>query len=112
MFYILDENKNVKKASHDEYMDWMISLNNAVTYRVDETFFEIDGDPKGMCVSTVFLGFDHGVFQKDEPIVFETLVFGGQMDEFMRRCSTWEDALEMHRETVAMVKATYPHIAS
>jgi hypothetical protein len=46
-------------------------------------------------VSTVFLGLDHG--WDGETLLFETLVFGGPMDGEMNRCSTWEQAEEMHR---------------
>ena len=51
-------------------------------------------------VSTVFLGIDH---QHDDgpPHLFETLVFGGPMDDAMERYSTWADAEAGH---VAMVE--------
>jgi hypothetical protein len=57
---------------------------------------------EGVSVSTVFLGMDHGFGQHDKPIVFETLVFGGKLDEEMCRYSTWEEAVKGHQ---LMVKA-------
>ena len=48
-------------------------------------------------VSTVFLGIDHN-FARDEsePILFETMVFGGKHDQLQKRCSTWEQATTQH----------------
>ncbi len=57
-------------------------------------------------VSTVFLGLDHG-FSDDPnapPVVFETLVFGGPLDDMMRRYVTWDEAQAGHDETVTLVK--------
>lgn len=47
------------------------------------------------CVSTVFLGLDHG--WRGEPMLFETMVFwaAGDSDE-QDRCSTWLEAEAMH----------------
>jgi hypothetical protein len=50
-------------------------------------------------LSTVFLGVDHGYSydDEDEPVLWESLVFGGPDDGRMRRCSgTRTDALKMH----------------
>lgn len=47
-------------------------------------------------VSTVFLGLDHG-FGSSEPILWETMVFGGEMDEECERCGgNRVDAENMH----------------
>jgi hypothetical protein len=55
-------------------------------------------------VSTVFLGIDHS-FGDGPPMIFETMIFGGEHDEYMARCSTWEEAEAMHDRAVAMVKS-------
>lgn len=57
----------------------------------------------GALVSTVFLGIDH---QCDEgpPLLFETMVFGGPLDEEQERCSTWAEAEEQHRRMVDRVR--------
>jgi hypothetical protein len=54
-------------------------------------------------VSTVFLGMDHS-FGGGEPLLFETMVFGGPLDEEMDRCGTWEEAEEMHRKMCERVE--------
>jgi len=54
-------------------------------------------------VSTVFLGVNHNLaFGK--PHLFETMVFGGEMDGEMQRYSTWDEALAGHEQIVAAVK--------
>lgn len=55
-------------------------------------------------VSTVFLGIDHS-FGRGPPMLFETMVFGGPMDQYQERCSTWDEAVEMHERLVARVRS-------
>lgn len=54
-------------------------------------------------VSTVFLGINHN-FVEGEPILFETMVFGGEHDEYQERCCTWDEAVAMHTRVVTMVE--------
>jgi len=51
-------------------------------------------------ISTVFLGIDHQ-FGDGPPLVFETMVFGGPLDDEQDRYSTWDEAVAGH---AAMVK--------
>ena len=53
-------------------------------------------------ISTVFLGLDHAFV--GEPMLFETLVFGGRSDGLQARCSTWADAERMHERILSMVR--------
>jgi hypothetical protein len=55
-------------------------------------------------VSTVFLCLDHGHSLDGPPILFETMVFGGPMNDWQRRYATWDEAMAGHRETVALVR--------
>lgn len=48
-------------------------------------------------VSTVFLGLDHS-FGVGPPLLFETLIFGGEHEGEMRRYATREAALAGHRQ--------------
>lgn len=50
-------------------------------------------------VSTVFLGMDHQ-FGGGPPLLFETLIFGGDHDGNMQRYSTWSQAEEGHGKVV------------
>lgn len=54
-------------------------------------------------VSTVFIGLDHQ-FGNGPPLLFETMVFGGEFDDWQERCSTWEQALAQHERTVKMIE--------
>lgn len=62
--------------------------------------------PGGVEVSTVFLGLDHNFADSGPPILFETMVFGGKMDQESSRYSTWEEAEAGHRAMVMKVEAT------
>lgn len=54
-------------------------------------------------ISTVFLGLDHS-WGTGLPVLFETLVFGGEMDGEMNRYSTWDEAVAGHNRMVNIVK--------
>ena len=54
-------------------------------------------------ISTVFLGLDHA-FDGGPPMLFETMVFGGDFDQDGARCSTWGEAEEQHAEWLKKVK--------
>lgn len=62
-------------------------------------------------VSTVFLGIDHN-FAGGEPILWETMVFGGKHNDFQQRYSTKEMAIAGHRAAVGMVEHSAPNSLS
>ena len=62
-------------------------------------------DPGLATVSTVFLWLDHG--WHGVPQLYETLVFGGEMDQEMDRYETREEALLGHAATVIGVQAAH-----
>lgn len=51
-------------------------------------------------ISTVFLCLDHQYDQDGPPLLFETMIFplGTFTNIFSQRCSTWDQALEMHEK--------------
>lgn len=57
----------------------------------------------GVNISTVFLGLDHN-FDEGELLAFETMIFGGKHDDYQERCSTWEQAEEMHAKAKKIVE--------
>jgi hypothetical protein len=59
-------------------------------------------------VSTVFLGSDRRLSGDGPPLLFETTVFGGPLDGYTDRYSTWEEAEAGHKAIVEHVK--YPPI--
>ena len=54
----------------------------------------------GAALSTVFLGLDHQWGDEGPPILFETMLFDDDEDDYQTRCSTWDEALVMHRAGV------------
>jgi hypothetical protein len=88
--YILDGHE--AKPCYDlmHWAHWFASANR----RVDET---IVGDKR---VSTVFIGLNHQ-YGEGPPLLFETMIFAPDNDgEYQTRCTTWEEAEEMHRKAV------------
>jgi hypothetical protein len=62
-------------------------------------------------ISTVFLGLDHN-FSGGDPLLFETMVFGGPLDGRMWRYKTYADAEFGHAEAVTEVKIATAKIKS
>src|SRR5262245_15360899 len=59
----------------------------------------------GVWVSTVYLGMDHGFFYGQagyKPIIYETMVFGGEHDQYQERYSTYEQARKGHERAIRM----------
>ena len=59
-------------------------------------------DPKLVLVSTIFLGVDHG-FNRDAPLVFETMVFGGPLHHSQWRYSAYSEAEGGHKAAAKLV---------
>ena len=55
-------------------------------------------------VSTVFLGLDHNMYMGGQPLLFETLIFGGEHGGFYERYSTWEDANKGHEHIAKSIE--------
>ena len=93
--YILDENKNpVVEPDLLKWGTWMAAISKR---RV--AFDEING----VEISTVFLGLGDS-FGNEPPVLWETMVFGGELDRKQDRCSGgWKDAEAMHARMVHKV---------
>jgi len=67
-------------------------------------------DRVGDCeVSTVFIGLDYSFTAAAEPVLWETMVFGGPLDQHLDRCTgNREQAEAMHARMVARVKESIP----
>lgn len=97
-WYILDGHTPVKCI---DWADGMRAFENIENCRVARDEF---GD---IVISTIFLGLDHRLGD-GPPLLFETMIFGGEHDGWQERCSTWEGAEAMHEAAVAMVKVGAP----
>ncbi|HEY6143716.1 MAG TPA: hypothetical protein VIV55_09930 [Flavobacterium sp.] len=85
-WYIL-KGKIPEKVGWEEYLNWGYNGGNT---KVDRT------DIGNILVSTVFLGIDHS-FRSDVPILFETMIFGGELEGYQERYSTWDEAVKGHK---------------
>ena len=87
-FYILKDKKVIPVEDISEWSEFYEDIKNS---RVDQTVKD------GVRVSTVFLGIDHS-FMGNIPLIFETMIFGGENDQYQDRCSTWKQAEAMHKK--------------
>jgi len=85
-YYILD-GKTPKQVGWEEYADFFENNNRVI----EQTTV---GD---VMVSTVFLGIDHRhFFEVGEPILFETMIFGGDENDYQERYTTYDEAVKGH----------------
>ena len=54
-------------------------------------------------VSTVFLGLDHS-FGEGPPLIYETMIFGGEHDQYQERYSTKNEAITGHERACELLK--------
>lgn len=99
MKYILDDQRKVTTVEDVlEWARWFEKADRKVAR--DEV--------NGVEVSTVFLGTDHSFGRPGGPVLFETMVFGGELDQEQERYRTWEEAERGHAAMVARVAALPP----
>jgi hypothetical protein len=55
-------------------------------------------------ISTVFLGLDHNFRGRGDPVLFETMIFGGPLDGQQWRCCTYNEAEHLHAEIVTQAR--------
>lgn len=76
------------------WAEWMVH-NNIVAHTT------IDANVK---VSTAFLGIDTTISAKGPPLLFETMVLGGPLDQKQWRYPTWAKAMTGHTLVVARAR--------
>ena len=92
MNYILEGHEPVKVADILTWGRWFETADRHVAKTT------ISDEIK---VSTVFLGMDHS-FGHGPPLLFETMIFGGEHDQYCDRYETWEQAEAGHQKAVEM----------
>lgn len=93
-WYILDENNKPVKSTIVDYSEWIHKNPERKAVKqehIDDVF-----------ISTVFLGLDHA-WDSDVPLLWETMIFGGEHDQYMDRYTSYEDALEGHQTALNLV---------
>lgn len=104
MHYLLDKNKEPYKVSIEEYLEKLLEIDKHVAYDVVE-------DEKGneVRISTVFLAMDHGWGVRSnnrnyKPVLWETMIFGGEHNDYQKRYSSHKSALIGHNKALQLVK--------
>lgn len=93
----LDENGEPIPAG--DLMDWARWFEDSMNQRIVQQDYL--GDIK---VSTVFLSIDHS-FGGDNPVLWESMIFGGPHDGYQKRCGGPRSAaLELHQIALAVAK--------
>jgi hypothetical protein len=100
-FYVL---RGHEVVATDSMVDAATLMGDAEGRTVAKTHLSSNISKEECEVSTVFLSIDHNWTDQGPPVVFETLVFGGPMDDWMRRYTTWDEAALGHAETVELVR--------
>ena len=98
-WYALDENS--------EPVEIDILSSSYSSYKESQEKHTIQDENIGDCeiVSTTFLGLDHS-YGVGDPVLFETMVFGGKLDQEQVRYTSWEDAKKGHKKMLEKVRAT------
>ena len=94
MWYILDKNNKPIRSTIVDCGKWL--KNNPERKAVKQEYV---GDVR---ISTVFLGLDHA-WESDIPVLWETMIFGGEHDQYMDRYTSYEDALEGHQTALNLI---------
>ncbi len=92
MHYVLDEDGNPQKEP--DLLTWARWFETE-TNRVVAVYAHDD-----FMVSTVFLGLDHNFGVAGGPVLWETMVFGGRLDQHQWRYRSRDDAIAGHRAAV------------
>lgn len=103
MNYILDENhKLVPVKNVLEWAEWYEKSLN----RIQKQDFVNEGLFKHIKVSTIFIGCDymHNDYLSLPPILWETMIFGGQHDGYQERYESYEDAMKGHQKALELVR--------
>ena len=88
-YYVLNDHTPVP-CSLSEWATWFETADHHVAH--------VNLRKGAVTVSTVFLGYDLNFSTGGPPILFETMVFGGRLDQEWEceRYTTWDDAKAGH----------------
>lgn len=100
-YYILDENnKPIKSNNVLQWAAWFEGETNRIV--VQDRFKDIDDNE--VLVSTVFIGVDVMDEPNHAPYLWETMIFGGEHDQYQDRYCTYDDAVEGHKKALRIAK--------
>jgi hypothetical protein len=96
--YILDADNHVVKIADNDFTTWGKFMSGSQRH---VAVTEIDDQTS---VSTVFLGIDLRIYGNGPPLLFETMIFGGPLNENLWRYSSYDDAQTGHAMAVAKAR--------
>lgn len=94
LFYYLNDDHTYRPCECEEWASQFEKMDRTVAKHI----------VSGHLISTVWLGNNHA-FYGGRPLLFETMVFKGDSsaDEYCRRYSTWDEAIDGHKKAVQWV---------
>jgi hypothetical protein len=98
-YYILGDDGEPVAVDLNTWAEWY------ETHFADRVVAKTETDNE--LVSTVFLSLDHA-FLEPGPILFETMIFGGEYDQWQWRHQNRHQALAFHEQLVAALRAGMP----
>ena len=93
-WYILDENNKPIRSTIVDCGKWLEENPERKAVKQEHI-----GD---IFISTVFLGLDHA-WDSEIPVLWETMIFGGENDQYQDRYTSVEDALEGHKKALTLI---------
>ena len=99
--YILDDNGN--PVLEHNIRKWGLWMQDGEKRRV-----AWDVLPSGVRVSTVFLGLDHN-WGDDPPVLWETMIFGGNQEGYQELYTSLEEAVEGHKKALELASKEVPN---
>jgi len=94
MWYILDKENKPVKSTIIQHSEWIEANPEKKVVKQENV-----GD---IFVSTVFLGLDHA-WNSDVPVLWETMIFGGEYDQYQDRYTSVEGALKGHKKALELL---------
>ena len=92
-YYILNLTDDPIQATLLEWGRWMDRADRVVAK---------NQTPKGVEISTVFLGLNHALRDTDPPQIYETMIFGGSLSDWCARTATRDEALKEHHRAMEL----------
>jgi hypothetical protein len=94
MWYTLDKDNKPVKSNIIQCGEWMEDNPGVESVKQEHI-----GD---VYISTVFLGLDHA-WNSNIPVLWETMIFGGEHDQYQERYTSYEDAIEGHKLAIELI---------
>lgn len=102
MWYILDKDKNPVPAKDMFQANRLLIDTDSRRVALDDII--VEDYAITITVSTVFLVLDHNYSPKGKPVLFESMIFNGDLNQSLDRYYTWKQAEEGHKKMVELVK--------